>query len=470
MASPVPPVTTGLASGLVEEAVRRQEALMDLASEALRSGPYPAFARGVVERVAGVLGAQACWVFELVEGDRLSLLAGTGRARAPVDVGLGSWVGRALVCEGPVVLEDVDPEGRFPGMLPGSDPELVGGVAVRIPTWAGDFGVLGVCSTRPRTFCEEEVRFVKNAAEVLGMTVERGLAEAESRRELEEQDRRVRAAEERFAFLSEATTVLTAAPDPPSALAATARLAVPALADWCFVDVVREDGEPPAEIRRLAVAGTLESPDRRHLAEDLGRRHYPMNPGDPHGTPKVLRTGRPEILPVVGREVLESIARDEEHLRVVRRLGPVSYMCVPLQVGRRLIGALGLVSTAPGRRYGEEDLALAEGLSRCAALVVRGALESLAPDLGRRGLDLLARHAGGLVSSVPAEAPPSLTRRQREVLDLLEAGLPAREIGARLVVAETTVRKHIRDLLKAFGAHSQREALFKARNLGLLDG
>lgn len=314
------------------------------------------------------------------------------------------------------------------------------------------------------------MRFVKNAAEVLGMAVECGLAEAESRRELEEQDRRVRAAEERFAFLSEATTVLTAAPDPPSALAATARLAVPALADWCFVDVVREDGGAPGEIRRLAVAGNLESPGRRDLAEDLGRRHYPMNPGAPHGTPKVLRTGRPEILPVVGREVLESVARDEEHLRVVRRLDPVSYMCVPLQVGRRLIGALGLVSTAPDRRYGEEDLALAEGLSRCVALVVRGALQGLAPGLERRELDLLARHAGGFVSSVPAEAPPSLTRRQREVLDLLEAGLSAREIGAKLVVAETTVRKHIRDLLKAFGAHSQREALFKARNLGLLDG
>ena len=462
-----PHVTTGLASGLVEEAVRRQEALTDLAADALRSGPYPAFARRVVERVAGVLGVEACWVFELVGEGRLSPLAGTARTGVSVNgvtagVGAGSPVGRALVSGGPVILEDLDGEGHFPG--------IVGGVAVRISTRAGDFGALGVYSTRPRTFCEEEVRFVKNAAEVLGMAVERGLAEAESRREIEEQDRRVRAAEERFAFLSEATTVLTAAPDPPSALAATARLAVPALADWCFVDVVREAGGPPGEIRRLAVAGNLDGPGRRDLAEDLGRRHYPMNPGAPHGTPKVLRTGRPEILPVVGREVLESIARDEEHLRIVRRLGPVSYMCVPLQVGRRLIGALGLVSTTSGRRYGEEDLALAEGLSRCVALVVRGALESLAPDLERRELDLLVRHAGGLVSSVPAEAPPSLTRRQREVLDLLEAGLSAREIGARLVVAETTVRKHIRDLLKAFGAHSQREALFKARNLGLLAG
>ena len=51
---------------------------------------------------------------------------------------------------------------------------------------------------------------------------------------------------------------------------------------------------------------------------------------------------------------------------------------------------------------------------------------------------------------------------------MLDAGLSAKEIGKRLIVAETTVRKHVRDVLKAFDAHSQREALFKARKLGFL--
>lgn len=52
-----------------------------------------------------------------------------------------------------------------------------------------------------------------------------------------------------------------------------------------------------------------------------------------------------------------------------------------------------------------------------------------------------------------------LSRRQREVLEMLAAGLPAREIAARLGIAETTARNRIHALLQRLGCHSQLRAV-----------
>jgi PAS domain S-box-containing protein len=65
---------------------------------------------------------------------------------------------------------------------------------------------------------------------------------------------------------------------------------------------------------------------------------------------------------------------------------------------------------------------------------------------------------------------PQLTPRQLEVLRLLAAGKSAKEICRELYLSQATVRNHIRALLLVLGAHSQLEALAKAREAGLLAG
>jgi PAS domain S-box-containing protein len=69
-----------------------------------------------------------------------------------------------------------------------------------------------------------------------------------------------------------------------------------------------------------------------------------------------------------------------------------------------------------------------------------------------------------------SSAPPAatLTARQHEVLGLLADGVPAKAIAARLGIAETTVRNHIRAVLAELGAHSQLAAIAEARRLGLI--
>ena len=63
---------------------------------------------------------------------------------------------------------------------------------------------------------------------------------------------------------------------------------------------------------------------------------------------------------------------------------------------------------------------------------------------------------------------PALTRRQLEVLTLIDQGYSAKAIAERLQIAEPTVRNHIRAILLEFGAHSQLEALAAARRSGLI--
>src|SRR5262249_56925406 len=84
------------------------------------------------------------------------------------------------------------------------------------------------------------------------------------------------AAQRRLAFLAEASTVLSASLEYEATLKTLARLAVPELADWCFVDVVDDRGRA----RRVAVAHF--DPTREPLGWDAARGDA-LDPDAPGG-------------------------------------------------------------------------------------------------------------------------------------------------------------------------------------------
>ena len=166
-------------------------------------------------------------------------------------------------------------------------------------------------------------------------------------------------------FLAEAGRVLTGSLDYESTLAAVARLAVPEIADWCVVDLRTEDG-----FERVAVQHS--DPDRLALADELTRR-YPPDPTAPTGVAQVLRTGRSEFYPEVTDEMLAAGARGEEHLELLRSVGFVGAMIVPIGLRDEVVGVISLINAESGRSFAEDDVMLAEELGRRAGAAIENA-------------------------------------------------------------------------------------------------
>jgi PAS domain S-box-containing protein len=172
-------------------------------------------------------------------------------------------------------------------------------------------------------------------------------------------------AEEARQFLVEAGEVLGSSLDYRSTLSSLAQLAVPRIGDWARIDIL-EGGT----LRTLAVEHV--DPQKVELAMELARR-YPEASDAAQGPPLVLRTGESELATEISEEALSELAVDDLHLELVRALGFQSYMCVPLVARGRTIGVISFVTAESGRRYEEEDLALAEELARRAGTAVENA-------------------------------------------------------------------------------------------------
>ena len=83
---------------------------------------------------------------------------------------------------------------------------------------------------------------------------------------------------------------------------------------------------------------------------------------------------------------------------------------------------------------------------------------------------LILAFAGALPPSLPigVEPQPRLTPRQREVLELVAAGLSTSEIAKKLTLSTETVRNHLRSVFRELNVHNRPEAIAAARRLGLL--
>lgn len=149
------------------------------------------------------------------------------------------------------------------------------------------------------------------------------------------------------------------------ALLAVARLAIPELADWCIVDVVDE-----GEARRVHVAHR--DPARAPLAEALQR--FPLDHASRVRLPAAVaaRSGRPVLIADCTEETLRE-QTDGEYLALIRQLGVCSLLVVPVTLSTSIATVAFLMTAESGRRYGAEDLALAEELVKRAAQIVEKA-------------------------------------------------------------------------------------------------
>jgi two-component system, NarL family, response regulator YdfI len=131
---------------------------------------------------------------------------------------------------------------------------------------------------------------------------------------------------------------------------------------------------------------------------------------------------------------------------------------------------------------------LAEHLPRASsAAALRSGVRALLPSdvsedqliaaLEAAASGLVVVHPADVEAAFPASAPASrplpelaepLTRREREVLQMLAAGLGNKEIAARLEISEHTVKFHVASILGKLGAESRTEAVSLGIRRGLV--
>ena len=173
-------------------------------------------------------------------------------------------------------------------------------------------------------------------------------------------------AEEATRVLADVGATLGTSLDVRVTLDNLARVIVPALADWCAVDVLAENGT----LERVSAYHS--DPVQVAALMELAQK-YPSRRGNPAGAWHVIETGAPEWVQNVDDSKLDAIARDAEHLRLIRALRLTSYVSVPL-IGREgPIGALTIAHAESKRRYRASDVVLAIDIGRRAANAVENA-------------------------------------------------------------------------------------------------
>jgi PAS domain S-box-containing protein len=171
---------------------------------------------------------------------------------------------------------------------------------------------------------------------------------------------------ERAAFLAEAGAVLAGSLEYETTLKTVANMAVPAIADWCAVDILSVD----RKLERVAVAHV--DPSKIELARTIRSRYE--DPASPYSAASVVRTGTPAIIKQVSDDMIVAAARgDEERVALVRSLGLRSYMIVPLTASGRTFGALTLATAESDRLYTDDDFRLAQDVAFRVALAVDNA-------------------------------------------------------------------------------------------------
>ena len=170
-------------------------------------------------------------------------------------------------------------------------------------------------------------------------------------------------AEQRLSFLQEASALLAVALDLDAVLQQAAQVTVPALADWCFVDLIQPDGSA----RRVAAAHA--DLDRAATSELM--RDPPSPTRMQH---EAMTSGEAILFESVTDDDLVAYADDETHLAALRIMAPRSAIAAPLIARGQNIGVLTLVMSESGRTYSHDDLPIARDIARRAALAADNAL------------------------------------------------------------------------------------------------
>ena len=277
--------------------------------------------------------------------------------------------GRAWQAREPVWAGDLRHEENFPRGRVAAQGGLRAAFAFPLQEGSRLLGVVEFFQLLPQAVDPELLQSVATLGGQIGQCLERIEARADERAATEAAHAaRVEAqvAGKRATFLAEAGAALASSLDLSETLRRVAALAVPAIADWCTVAAVDEEGT----LRRVAVVHG--DPQKRELV-DAYQANFPPASHRAGSIFGVLDQGKSILQPVVTDADLRAAAQSDEHLRILRGLGCSSCVMVPMRVRDRPVGVISLMRGAASPPLGEADVRMAEELAHRAEMAVDNA-------------------------------------------------------------------------------------------------
>ena len=194
---------------------------------------------------------------------------------------------------------------------------------------------------------------------------------------------------------------------------------------------------------------------------------------------QALREGLELLLDREGCEVVGAAGTAAEGRELVERLAPdVALVDIRLGDDDGIALTRALLDDDPDRRIvlytgsTDEDL-LFEGLDSgaCGYALKDGSLHELVSALGvvaEGGSYVDPRLRPTLLSRRSTERLPTLSNREREVLDLLAQGLTGEGVADRLVLSSETIKTHVRNAMTKLEANTRVHAIAIALREGYI--
>lgn len=182
---------------------------------------------------------------------------------------------------------------------------------------------------------------------------------------LRSETRTVQTLSKNFALLANVSESLSTSLDTRQIANKLVMLVTEDLCDWACVHLVNE-----ARQMELCALQHRDPETRAKLTDIFGA--FPVSPADPNGPGKVLRTGKPEVIPVITDEIRVAVAQTPEHLRILRQLPLHSALVMPLAARGHVLGAISLIREGE-ERFAHTEYGLAEEISRRAGMALDNA-------------------------------------------------------------------------------------------------
>ena len=304
---------------------RQQAVAADLGQFALAHGDLTLLMNQIVSQVAQTLDVEYCKILELLPGgEQLILGAGVGWheglvGHARMDAGKDSQAGYTLLCNQPVIVEDLATETRFSGPALLKDHRVVSGISVIIYGNGQPFGVLGAHSTRRRQFTEDDAHFLQSVANLL--------ATALRRTQIEQAERDQHALAE---ALGDAAAALNSTLD------------FDAVLDRILDNVSRVVPHDAADIMLLedSVAHIVRCRGYAECGNENALLSLRPRIDDWHSLHRAMETGLPALIPDTVAEPTWVQLPETQWVR--------SYLGVPIRIKGKVVGFLNLDSNTPG--------------------------------------------------------------------------------------------------------------------------